>query len=153
MNFEGMEYILDLGSSAALSRAFRHTGLMQSQPFLCPPDMGTGKHSTGLGKGSHQSSPPQTASYRHPWNHQTAHSCHHRSAWCHLTPPCPAPTVYSGAFQDHTCCQSIYKGYFYSLELPGSLIFPSRSLNTKHTLHAKAKHSPEAQQFLLGDQC
>lgn len=152
MNFEGMEDILDLTSSEALNRAFRHTGLMQSQSFLCPPNMGTGEHPTRLGKGSYQSSPPQTASFQHPWNHQTAHSCHHRSAWCHLTPTCPALTAYSGAFQDHTRCQSI-KGYFYSLELPGSLIFPSRSLNTKHNPHAKAKCSPGAQQFLLGDQC
>lgn len=67
MKFRGMGDILDLSSSAA--------GLVQSQPLLCPPDMGTGKHSTGLGKGS---SPPQTASYQHTWKHQTAHSCHHR---------------------------------------------------------------------------
>lgn len=38
MNFQGMGDILDLGSSEALSRAFRHTGVMQSQLFLRPPD-------------------------------------------------------------------------------------------------------------------
>lgn len=117
-----------MGSSAALSRAFRHTGLIQSQPFLCPPDMGTGKY---LELSSTDSILPAR------WNHQTAHSCQHRRAWCHLAPACPPPTVYSGAFQDPTCCQSIYKGHSYSLELPGSLNLPLKE--SEYKAHSPCK--------------